>query len=326
MKGLLGWQGWCFWWGFLRPNKKLYTITFNVIPTDAIVILDGEQGTSFSEQGTIIFHKYAGNYAYSVSKTGYVTQAGTLNVSGDLVEKVTLILATKSIKYGYLYNWYAITNAKVLANTGWRVPTKTDQDTLMEYLTINGYNYNGSYNTYLISKAMADTGNNVYWTLSNSQGVPGNTDYPTFINKSKLGIRGTGWRNGSYSGLLNSCYLMTTSPKATYPTTNFYVLQLVYNSASTATLNYPRTVGGSVQLIKITTSLTDGQEGTYTGNDGRTYITICRGTQEWIKGVLAETKYRDGTLIAKVSNQTTWDGLSTGAYCAYGNDEANVFI
>jgi hypothetical protein len=33
--------------------------------------------------------------------------------------------------------------------------------------------------------------------------------------------------------------------------------------------------GHSVRLVKESTSLSDGQEGTYTGNDGKVYKTIC---------------------------------------------------
>jgi len=36
--------------------------------------------------------------------------------------------------YGALYNWYAVNNAHGLAPTGWRVPSKTDLDTLVAFL------------------------------------------------------------------------------------------------------------------------------------------------------------------------------------------------
>ena len=39
-----------------------------------------------------------------------------------------------TIEYGYLYNWYAATDTRNIANTGWHVPTRTEMDTLVAYL------------------------------------------------------------------------------------------------------------------------------------------------------------------------------------------------
>lgn len=82
--------------------------------------------------------------------------------------------------------------------------------------------------------------------------------------------------------------------------------------------------GISIRLIKDSTTLSHGQSGTYTGNDGKVYRTICIGTQEWLADNLAETKYRNGDTIPTVTDGTTWIGLTTGAKCAYNNDESNV--
>jgi hypothetical protein len=82
--------------------------------------------------------------------------------------------------------------------------------------------------------------------------------------------------------------------------------------------------GYSIRLIKDATTLTHGQKGTYVGNDGRVYNTICIGTQEWLSENLAETKYRDGSAIPEVTDNTAWAALSTGALCAYNNDWNNA--
>jgi uncharacterized protein (TIGR02145 family) len=55
--------------------------------------------------------------------------------------------------------------------------------------------------------------------------------------------------------------------------------------------------GLSVRFVKTSTTLTDGQSGTYTGNDGKVYRTICIGTQEWLADNLNETKYRNSFAI-----------------------------
>jgi uncharacterized protein (TIGR02145 family) len=74
--------------------------------------------------------------------------------------------ATYKDTYGALYNWYTI-NRGNLAPTGWHVSTDAEWTTLGNYLTANGYNYDGSTSGNFYAKSLAATTN---WT----------TD-PTFI-------------------------------------------------------------------------------------------------------------------------------------------------
>jgi len=83
-------------------------------------------------------------------------------------------------------------------------------------------------------------------------------------------------------------------------------------------------VGKSIRLVKDSTTLTDGQEGTYTGNDGKVYRTICIGTHEWLADNLKETKYRNGDIISVITDDYQWSQLTTGARCAYNNNETNA--
>lgn len=64
----------------------------------------------------------------------------------------------------------------------------------------------------------------------------------------------------------------------------------------------------------------DGTTSTLTYN-GYTYKTVYINGKEWLAENLQTTKYKDGTPIANVTDDTEWDGLSTGAYCWYNNDE-----
>jgi uncharacterized protein (TIGR02145 family) len=60
--------------------------------------------------------------------------------------------------------------------------------------------------------------------------------------------------------------------------------------------------------------------GTITDLDGNVYPTIVIGTQCYFRKNLQTTKYNDGTLIPNVTDQTTWSGLTSPAYCWYEND------
>jgi len=64
--------------------------------------------------------------------------------------------------------------------------------------------------------------------------------------------------------------------------------------------------------------------GTVTDIDGNVYQTVTIGTQVWMAENLKVMHYRNGDPIPNVTDQTEWNGLSTGAYCNYGNDEHNV--
>jgi uncharacterized protein (TIGR02145 family) len=58
----------------------------------------------------------------------------------------------------------------------------------------------------------------------------------------------------------------------------------------------------------------------YTDGDGNTYDAVVIGEQSWTVENLYTTKYQNGTSIPNVTNNSTWGGLTTGAYCYYNND------
>ena len=57
--------------------------------------------------------------------------------------------------------------------------------------------------------------------------------------------------------------------------------------------------------------------------DGNVYQTITIGTQTWMTSNLKTTHYRDGSLIANVTDSAAWSKFVTGAYCDYANDAVN---
>lgn len=57
--------------------------------------------------------------------------------------------------------------------------------------------------------------------------------------------------------------------------------------------------------------------------DGNSYNTVKIGTQTWLAENLKTTKYRNGDAIPNVTDNTTWAGLTSGAYSDYNNTPAN---
>ena len=211
------------------------------------------------------------------------------------------MVANLYVKYGLLYNYYAVSDARNLSNTGWHVPTKAEWDTLVAYCGVNP------------GDKVKEAGTN-YWTAPNS--------YAT--NEYNFNARGSGQRysfstfsylNDNATWLCADLYNISSAQTAQVsPTTHWF---------STSGL-FDLKTGHGVRLVKDATTLTHGQTGTYTGNDGRIYPTICIGTQEFISCNLSETLYRNGNTIPNVMDQTAWNSLTTGAVCFYNNDINNA--
>jgi uncharacterized protein (TIGR02145 family) len=211
---------------------------------------------------------------------------------------------TTEVKYGLLYNWYAATDARNICADGWEVPTQANYATLGTFL-------GGNIGAGIKLKEIGLT----YWTTPNA----GST------NEVGFNGRGAGNRNfddGIFYRLQEHGTYYTVTPQLG---SNAYHIDLVYNSDDILPFYINKKAGLSLRLIKTTTTLTHGQTGTYTGNDGKVYRTICIGTQEWLADNLCETKYRNGDLIPEVTDNTAWAALTTGALCAYDNDWDNAY-
>ena len=70
-------------------------------------------------------------------------------------------------------------------------------------------------------------------------------------------------------------------------------------------------------------ALTD-TTGTLLDIDGNVYLAVKIGNQWWMAGDLKVTHYRNGNAIPNVMDDSIWSGLSSGAYCAYDNNDANI--
>jgi uncharacterized protein (TIGR02145 family) len=61
-----------------------------------------------------------------------------------------------------------------------------------------------------------------------------------------------------------------------------------------------------------------------TDYDGNVYQTLLIGDQCWMMKNLEVIHYRNGDPIPNVTDAGAWSDLSTGAYCEYNNNPANV--
>lgn len=107
--------------------------------------------------------------------------------------------------------------------------------------------------------------------------------------------------NGSGNGTFTSDIAGLT------PNTTYYVKAYATNSEGTG---YGNEVSFTTKSVIITAL----------DIDGNTYSTVQIGTQIWMKENLRTTKYKNGSTIPLVSDNTTWSNLTTPAFCWFKND------
>lgn len=108
--------------------------------------------------------------------------------------------------------------------------------------------------------------------------------------------------NGTGSGSF------TSNITGLYPSTTYYVRAYATNSEGTA-------YGNQVTFTTLAVA-----QGTVTDIDGNVYNTVTIGSQVWTKENLRVTHYRNGDPITKVALTSTWNTMTTEAFCWYNND------
>lgn len=204
----------------------------------------------------------------------------------------------KVIKYGYLYNWYAVTNENGFAPDGWHVPTKAECETLIA--EVGGESTGG--------QKLKEEGTD-HWNTDN-----GTDDYG-------FTARGAG-RRYAVGTFLDSMKDMTAFWTATeYDSTDAYCMFKGDDSLTVEMINHDKNTGFSVRLIKNDSNDT----GYMTGNDGQVYRTVKIGDQVWMAENSIETMYRGEVPIPDRPDSDEWPLDVQGSRCSYENDEDNAF-
>jgi uncharacterized protein (TIGR02145 family) len=93
------------------------------------------------------------------------------------------------------------------------------------------------------------------------------------------------------------------------PYTNYFLRAYASNAAGTS-------YGEQISFMTLHSF------GSVTDIEGNTYKTIQIGNQVWMAENLRTTKYNDGATIPLVTDNSTWAGLSTPAYCWFDNEQS----
>jgi uncharacterized protein (TIGR02145 family) len=143
--------------------------------------------------------------------------------------------------HGALYNWYTVNTGK-LCPVGWHVPTMDEWTILTDFLTINGYGYQGSGDD--IAKSLAATGG---WSVSSYPGAPGND--LTSNNSSGFTAYPSGkrWESGDFYSIDKIAFWWTST---SYNTNSAYYIAMSCNSEWVSSENWLKQSGRSVRCLK----------------------------------------------------------------------------
>jgi len=219
--------------------------------------------------------------------------------------------------YGFLYNWFAVDDARGLANpdggTGlvapnlWRVPSNTDWDTLSTFA--GGSSVAGG----KLKSNLNGTSPNYYGWVNNGGGT---NDYN--FNALPGGYRSKygGFDYVGYDGRFwSSTQFMDTGDA------NISVISAFSNDLGL--YSSIKGNGLSVRLVREATAgellLNDGDTSDtssldpYTGNNGTIYVTVKIGTQIWLSQNLRETLYNNSDAIFNAAINVPFGGDGSNA-------------
>lgn len=94
-----------------------------------------------------------------------------------------------------------------------------------------------------------------------------------------------------------------------------FELNTKYYMKSWATNSQGTGYGDEIEVVTPSDNILD--------YDGNLYSSVVIGSQEWMVHNLKVTHYNDGVLIPNITDNSTWEDLTTPAFCWYDNSTTN---
>jgi len=146
--------------------------------------------------------------------------------------------------YGRLYTWHAVTDSRKVCPKGWHVPTDAEWTTLTDYLTNNGYGYEGDGDD--IAKSMAST---TGWNTDPTAGNVGN-DQASNNSSGFTALPGGNRYLGQDFILLGDAGSWWSSTENTGDTKMAYWRDIHRSLSKVQRINYYKWFGFSVRCLK----------------------------------------------------------------------------
>jgi uncharacterized protein (TIGR02145 family) len=212
-----------------------------------------------------------------------------------------------AIEHGYLYNWWAATDGRNIAAVNAHIPSNAEHATLSTDLGGN-----------TIAGGHLKEAGTVHWQTPNT-GADNSSGYTGLASGHRTS-------SGIFEGI-NATGYFWTSDASIGDYNEAYDSRLAFDSAAYFQGPYGQSkkCGETLRLIIDEPIEIVGSNAIYVGNDGRRYRCVLIGSIWYMAENLAETKYRNGDLITKVTGNTEWAALNSEGYCAFNNNEANAF-
>lgn len=273
-------------------------------------VIEVAQETSFEAMFTKhTCHKINTSIAYNAQFSQYVCEKLEVFEQGNTVlynEFVASRSTTNQIKYGNLYNGYAVRDPrKITSSDVWQLPEITfntdwnpNQGSLFEFITIAGG----------IGSVSAFKNNNDHLTGDFQFWDDPNTGASNLYN---VDLRGTGFKTPTdryFSGqrFYSAFYIKSTlMAEGGIQDIGSFSMDAYGDAVLMPRIDF-ETYGYSIRLVRPATpteklSPNGTQMPDYIGNDGRRYKTVLVGNYVWLAEYLIETKFRNLETIPLVN-------------------------